>query len=287
MTVIYLEDLLAEKNFAKAVNGLSRRVRDAHDFPPVHQIGFVVPDVERAAEELEDLGIGPFFIIAGRAAYWREKGELRDPRLKLGMAYHQDIQIELLEPVVGSDIHANSLHPSGKPVVEHLAFLVKDVDAWAEKLVAAGTDLFVRATLKGIVLTAAGESVSPFMRVDADLKTRYDSVLSPYPQEGTGTVFVIVGARDGGPDGATLELIDATGKAFYVDENGNWVLGLTATTSAGTGGFVEVGPGEVEVEIGGTASNCLIEYAWPSDSANTIRLPVREGFMTVARVNCD
>jgi len=154
MTVIYLEDLLAEKDFAKAVNGLSRRVRDAHDFPPVHQIGFVVPDVERAAEKLEDLGIGPFFIIAGRAAYWREKGELRDPRLKLGMAYHQDIQIELLEPVVGSDIHANSLHPSGKPVVEHLAFLVKDVDAWAEKLVAADTDLFVRATLKGIGLTA-------------------------------------------------------------------------------------------------------------------------------------
>jgi hypothetical protein len=114
----------------------------------------VVPDVERVAEELEDLGIGPFFIIAGRAAYWREKGELRDPRLKLGMAYHQDIQIELLEPVVGSDIHANSLHPSGKPVVEHLAFLVKDVDAWAEKLVAAGTDLFMRATLKGIGLTA-------------------------------------------------------------------------------------------------------------------------------------
>ena len=141
--------------------------------------------------------------------------------------------------------------------------------------------------MRADVLTAAGESVSPWMRVDADLKTRYDSVLSPYPQEGTGTVFVIVGARDGGPDGATLELIDATGKAFYVDENGNWVLGLTATTSAGTGGFVEVSPGEVEVEIGGTASNCLIEYAWPSDSANTIRLPVREGFMTVARVNCD
>ena len=141
--------------------------------------------------------------------------------------------------------------------------------------------------LRADVLTAAGESVSPWMRVDADLKTRYDSVVSPYPQEGTGTVFVIVGARDGGPDGATLELIDATGKAFYVDENGNWVLGLTATTSAGTGGFVEVSPGEVEVEIGGTASNCLIEYAWPSDSANTIRLPVREGFMTVARVNCD
>jgi hypothetical protein len=142
--------------------------------------------------------------------------------------------------------------------------------------------------LRADVLTAAGESVSPWMRVDADLKTRYDSVVSPYPELGTGTVYVIVEALGGGArEGATLKLIDATGKAFYLDENGNWVLGLTATTSVGQGGFVEVSPGEVQVEIGGTASNCLVEYAWPSDSANTIRLPVREGFMTVAVVSCD
>ena len=46
------------------------------------------------------------------------------------------------------------MHSSGKPVVEQLAFLVKDVDAWAEKLDAADTDLFVHFTLKGIGLTA-------------------------------------------------------------------------------------------------------------------------------------
>ena len=154
MTMIYLEDLLADRSFAEAANGLSRRVRDAHDFPPLHQVGFVVPDVERAAKVLEDRGIGPFLIMAGHAAHWRERGELRDTGLKLGMAYHQGIQIELLEPVKNSGIHANSLHPSGKAVVEHLAFLVKDVDLWAEKLIAAGTDLFVRAQLKGLGLTA-------------------------------------------------------------------------------------------------------------------------------------
>jgi hypothetical protein len=154
MTVTYLEDLLAERDFPKAVNSLCRRVRDAHALPPVHQIGFVVPDVEATATELEDRGIGPFLIMAGGAAYWREKGESRDARLKLGMAYHQGIQIELLEPVEGSAIHTNSLDPSGKPVVEHLAFLVKDVDAWADKLTAAGTSLFVRAQLKGLGLTA-------------------------------------------------------------------------------------------------------------------------------------
>jgi hypothetical protein len=113
MTVIYLEDLLAEKNLAKAVNGLSRRVRDAHDFPPVHQIGFVVPDVERAAEALEDLGIGPFFIIAGRAAYWREKGELRDPRLKLDLSHGPILRPpQHLPVVVFSEVPRQLMNPT-------------------------------------------------------------------------------------------------------------------------------------------------------------------------------
>lgn len=141
--------------------------------------------------------------------------------------------------------------------------------------------------LRADVLSAAGETVSPWMRVDSLLEARYESVMSPYPEVGTGTVFVLVRAQDGGLEGATLKLIGATGKAFYLDENGDWSLGLAATTSFGQGGFVEVNPGEIEVEIGGTASNCAVVYGWPSDSANIIRLPVLEGFMTVAAVLCD
>jgi hypothetical protein len=154
MTAIYLEELLDEKSFAEATNKLSRRVRDAHDFPALYQVGAVVPNVEGAAKALEERGIGPFFIMAGPATRWREKGQHRDCTLKLGLAFHQGIQVELLEPVQGSDIHKDSLDLQGKPVVQHLAFLVKDVDAWAEKLEAARTGLWVRATLKGAGLTA-------------------------------------------------------------------------------------------------------------------------------------
>lgn len=154
MTVIYLEDLLAKRSFSEAVNKLSRRIRDVHDFPPLYQVGAVVPDVESAAKSLEERGVGPFFIMAGPAARWREKGEHRDCKLKLGLAFHQGIQVELLEPVQGSDIHKDSLDARGRAVVQHLAFLVKDVDAWAEKLEAARTGLWVRATLKGAGLTA-------------------------------------------------------------------------------------------------------------------------------------
>lgn len=116
-TVIYLEDVLAEKSFAEATNKLSERIRVAHEFPALYQVGAVVPDVESAAKSLEQRGIGPFFIMAGPAARWREKGEHRACTLKLGLAFHQAIQLELLEPVQGSEIHKDSLDAGGKPVV--------------------------------------------------------------------------------------------------------------------------------------------------------------------------
>jgi len=80
MTPIYLEDLLAEKSFSVAANHLSRHIRDAHDFPPLYQVGALVPSVESAALALEECGMGPFFIMTGPAARWREKGERRAAR---------------------------------------------------------------------------------------------------------------------------------------------------------------------------------------------------------------
>lgn len=78
MTPIYLEDLLGEKSFSLAANKLSDRIRVAHEFPALYQVGAVVPDVESAAKSLEQRGISPFFIMAGRAFSWRENGQERD-----------------------------------------------------------------------------------------------------------------------------------------------------------------------------------------------------------------
>ena len=126
------------------------------------------------------------------------------------------------------------------------------------------------------------------MRTDMELATLYQGVGSVYPPVGTGSIFVLVLSQGGGSlAGATLELVDTTGTTFYVAETGAWETGLTETTSAGSGGFVEVAPGEVQVEIGGAASNCLPGVAWPGDSENTIRMVVRDGYQTVATARCD
>jgi hypothetical protein len=122
------------------------------------------------------------------------------------------------------------------------------------------------------------------MLSDEWLLDAYDRMDSPYPFEGTGSIVVWT---DRPLAGATFGLVDAAGERYYGDEAQWPSLDLGATTFRGWGGFIEVGPAEeVEFEIGGTADRCLLTWGWPSEAANTIRVPVQEGYSTHASVTC-
>jgi hypothetical protein len=130
----------------------------------------------------------------------------------------------------------------------------------------------------------------PFgMATEQRIEDMHALVMSPYPMEGTGDIAIVAEA---GFAGMTLDLGDATGKVFYHDEEGNWDAGLTAsTTYTGTprGGFTEVSPGVVQVELGGTAQNCVRRSVsgWPGDVANSARMPIRAGYQSQVQVTCD
>jgi hypothetical protein len=123
---------------------------------------------------------------------------------------------------------------------------------------------------------------------DAWLMSQTDRLMTPYPFPDTGGIVIWTDVP-----GATFALVGAEGKQpFYGDEAGELSFAFDATTSRGTGGFVEVevGPGEVgeaQVQIGGTAAGCALNWGWPSDANDTIRVPVRRGFTTYAAVDCN
>ena len=119
---------------------------------------------------------------------------------------------------------------------------------------------------------------------DARFEEMFGLVMSPYPMEGTGGVWV-----SGSPEGAVLTLLGATGKTFYADDDvkASWSLDLAAATANGGGGFVEVPAGEYQVEVTGTSENCFPVRGWPGDSENTVRMPAREGYFSSARMLCD
>jgi hypothetical protein len=146
--MIFLEALLNSLDFAGSVDNLAADFRAQHSLGSIHQLGVVVADVEKGADQLEAQGIGPFFIASGAPVFWREKGEERDVAGKMGLAYYHGIELELLQPLQGSDFYTRSLDEQGKMVVQHLGFLVKDVDASADRLEKAGTPVWVRGRLK-------------------------------------------------------------------------------------------------------------------------------------------
>jgi hypothetical protein len=146
--MVLLDNLLNATDFSKAVNGLAREFRNRHKLPAIHQLGLTVPNVEDAARDLEAKGIGPFFIANGSPVFWRERGQERSIRGKMGMAYHQGFELELLEPTEGSDFYRQSLDPAGGIVVQHLGLLAQDVDEWTDRLAAAGSPAWIRGKLK-------------------------------------------------------------------------------------------------------------------------------------------
>jgi len=138
--------------------------------------------------------------------------------------------------------------------------------------------------LIGEVIPEGGQQYNLTMATLGHLADQFDRVMSPYPMRDTGTVILQVDPAFGG---ATFELDDATGKPFYHDEEGRRDPNLTETTSYGFGGFVEVSPGEeFQVNLGGTANDCVPLIGWPGNDENSVRFPIREGYVTVVTMSC-
>jgi hypothetical protein len=139
-----------------------------------------------------------------------------------------------------------------------------------------------------LVMAEAQKRSTPFgIESDELAAQQYDHVGSPYPMESQGAVALR--ANPITVEGATFELLDAPGaKQFYLDEEGWWDPdGEGTTVPHGWGGFTEVNPSdELHAEVGGTVSGCTVATGWPGDSGNTVRFPVREGFVTWVRWNC-
>ena len=115
------------------------------------------------------------------------------------------------------------------------------------------------------------------------IKGWYEVLGSQYPPTITGSVFLTVNPRN---PGATLDLVDASGTAFYEEEFGVPSLELEATTDAGTAGFVDVPPGDFNIQFGGWAQDCTPILGWPGNAENRIGFPIRAGFLTILTVFC-
>ncbi|HEX7373590.1 MAG TPA: VOC family protein [Steroidobacteraceae bacterium] len=71
----------------------------AANFGPVMQLGFVVPDLERAMRHwLEKVGIGPFLVLEHvKFAQVLHRGQPTDIDMSVGLAQWGEVQVELIQ----------------------------------------------------------------------------------------------------------------------------------------------------------------------------------------------
>jgi 4-hydroxyphenylpyruvate dioxygenase-like putative hemolysin len=109
-------------------------------FSIVHQIGVIVRDIDEAVAFYEDLGIGPFESPKGpapifdRQVYGRPAPDVKN---RISTTQMGAVQLELVQPVSGKSLQMEFLERYGEGV-NHLAFLVDDLDGEVAKLVQKG-----------------------------------------------------------------------------------------------------------------------------------------------------
>lgn len=143
-----LADMLVHPDFNMRMQAVAAPFRKKAGIPfRVHQAGIVVPDVEAAAASLEGQGFGPFMIAAATLPRWTERKAEGRFGGKMGVAYHDGIELELLEPGEGSDFYRRYVDPEGRPVIQHIGFLTHAVDEWAKRLSKMGCPIWVRGRI--------------------------------------------------------------------------------------------------------------------------------------------
>ena len=109
---------------------MSQQQESQFTLPPVYQLGYVVRDIEKACRYYESVfGTGPFSnVIDVNMDGALLRGKPVETTIKVAFVQSGDVQIELIEPVVGKNLYTEFLETRGEGI-HHLAYKVDDMEA--------------------------------------------------------------------------------------------------------------------------------------------------------------
>ena len=101
------------------------------------QVGIIVKDIEKAARNLEKLGIGPFGGLPGEPTVkWEAWGEPTEVKLKMQFTNVGPLEIELIEPI--SECMQKDFLDNNGEGIQHFSFFVDDIDEVVEEMAKKG-----------------------------------------------------------------------------------------------------------------------------------------------------
>lgn len=109
--------------------------------PPIHQLGYVVKDIEPVAKHYEStFGIGPFsppMDVDMTGVIFR--GKPISTKIRVSFAQSGTLQVELIQPVEGDSVYTEFLEKNGDGI-HHLAFEIEDMPAWKAQFAEQGLE---------------------------------------------------------------------------------------------------------------------------------------------------
>ena len=99
------------------------------DFGSITQLGYLTDDLDKTAAAWTKLGVGPFTKMAGVKMPATMNGETIEIKIDLGLAYKDNVQIELIQPLCESPSPYLENKRAGLWGAHHTQFTVEDLDA--------------------------------------------------------------------------------------------------------------------------------------------------------------
>lgn len=114
-----------------------------------HHVGMIVHDLDKTVEYYESLGIGPFTSWSVEVVERKLRGKVvTDVKNKIKMVRVGPTTIELTQPVAGKEsIWREFLEKYGEGV-QHLAFVVEDIEKAKAEMVKRGLNIVYTAKFK-------------------------------------------------------------------------------------------------------------------------------------------
>jgi len=111
-------------------------------FSRVDQIGIIVEDLEKT--------MGFYKKLFGAKSFSTVEHDLGYAKIKIGLFWLNNVQIELIQVIEGKSIHSKFLEEKGEGV-HHLGFFVKDIDQELNNLKKEGIRVLEKGEVLGVV----------------------------------------------------------------------------------------------------------------------------------------
>ena len=110
-------------------------------FGPIQQTGYLVDDLEQAIDHwITRLGVGPWTVFRNVSLDGVYNGQLTTVTMHVGLGYHGDMQIELIEPTNAAPSPYRGSDGAVLLGIHHIAAFTDDLDAAQADLTARGLE---------------------------------------------------------------------------------------------------------------------------------------------------